>query len=353
MIKHKLPPDENYIKKLYQDIYEHLQDIKLNPKLYNEHQIWAKKICEPKYKLIPNLTYLLEQKDTEFKDKEMIISVINSILLLNPNISHQMLKFPYLQNIIIDFLFFYKKEFHKIHLFSINILSFIYNINYNSSLMNGPLIEILFNSLKIIEEQNVLENIIFMLIEINSLYKTIDNNDFLKEYQINKNAYLILEIILQFLNKEKDINKLVKVLLCLKNIFDKEKKDVLMCKDLETFIDIAIRQLESNIDNKLVIGFLDIFVRITKYNNYYSIMYKTKEFQDILEEFIRNNKVNDIIKSKSGKILKNIVKNIKMKLFMKTNYHGLTLDTFDDDIDGVEEEEESEEGEGEGEEIDE
>ena len=31
---------------------------------------------------------------------------------------------------------------------------------------------------------------------------------------------------------------------------------------------------------------------------------------------------------------------------MKTNYHGLTLDQFDDDIDGVEEEEESEEDEG-------
>ena len=350
MIKHKQPPDENYIKKLYQDIYDHLQDIKLNPKLYDEHQNWAKKICEPKYKLIPNLTYLLEQKDTEFKDREMIISILNSILLLNLNISYQMIKFPYLQNIIIDFILFYKKEFHKIHLFSINILSFIYNINnnsYKSYLMNGTLIEILFNSLKIIEEQNVLENIIYMLIEINSLYKTIDNNDFLKEYQINQNSYLILEIILQFLNKEKDINKLIKVLLCLKNIFDKEKKDVLTCKDLETFIDIAIRQLESNIDNKLVIGFLDIFIRITKYNNFYSIMYKTKEFQDILEEFIRNNKVNDIIKNKSGKILKNIVKNIKLKLFMKTNYHGLTLDSFDDDIDGVEEEEESEEGEGE------
>ena len=345
MIKHKIKFDENYIKKLYKEIYEHLQEIKINPKLYNEYQDWAKKICEPKYKLIPNLTYLLEQNEILFKDKEMIIYILNSLLLLNQNISNQLIKYHYLQKIIIDFLLFYKKEFHIIHLNSINLLSFIYNINDRASLNNGNLIDILFNSLKIIEEQNVLENIIYMLIEINSFYKKKDNNDFLKEYHINENSYLIIEIALQFLNKEKDINKLIKILLCLKNIFDKEKKDIFKSKDMETFIDIAIRQFESNNDNKLIIGFLDIFLRLTKYNNFFNIMYKTKELQDILDEYIRSNKVNENIKIKSGKILQNIVKNLKIKLFMKTNYHGMTLDTFDDDIDGVEEEEESEEDE--------
>ena len=345
MIKHKLKFDENYIKKLYKEIYEHLQEIKINPKLHNEYQDWAKKICEPKYKLIPNLTYLLEQNEILFKDKEMIIYILNSILLLNQNISNQLIKYNYLQKIIIDFLLFYKKEFHIIHLNSINLLSFIYNINDRSSLINGNLIEILFNSLKIIEEQNVLENIIYMLIEINSFYKKKDNNDFLKEYHINSSSYLIIEISLQFLNKEKDINKLIKILLCLKNIFDKEQKDIFKSKDMETFIDIAIRQFESNNDNKLIIGFLNIFIRLTKYNNFFNIMYKTKELQDILDEYIRSNKVNENIKIKSGIILQNIVKNLKIKLFMKTNYHGLTLDTFDDDIDGAEEDDESEEDE--------
>ena len=345
MIKQKLKFDEKYIKNLYQEIYEHLQEIKLNPKLYDVHQNWAKKICEPKYKLIPNLTYYLEQKEILFKDKEMIISILNSILLLNPRISNQMIKSNNLHRIIIDFIFLYKKEFHKIHLYSINLLSFIYNSNDISSLTNGSLVEILFNSLKIIEEQNVLENIIYMLIEINSFYKKKDNNDFLKEYHINPNSYLIIEIALQFLNNEKDINKLIKILLCIKNIFDKEKKDIFRSKDMETFIDISIRQFESIGDNKLIIGFLDIFIRLTKYNNYFNIMYKTKDLQDILDEFIRSNKVNDIVKIKSGKILQNIVKNLKIKLFMKTNYHGLTLHEFDDDIDGVEEEEESEEDE--------
>ena len=340
MIKYKSQIDENYIKKLYQDIYEHLQEIKINPQLYDIHQNWAKKICEPKYKLIPNLAYLLNEKETLFKEKEMIISILNSILQLNPHISEQMQKFPFLQNIIIDFILFYKKEFHKIHLNAINILSFIYCINYLSSLINGNLIDILFNSLKIIEEQNVLENIIYMLIEINSLYKENENNDFLKEYHISQNSYLIIEIILQFLNKEKDINKLLKILLCLKNIFDIEKKDIFKSKDLEAFIDIAIRQFESNSENALISGFLDIFIRLTKYNNYYDIMYKTKELQDILDEYIKSNKINENVKNKSAKILKNIVKHLKLRLFMKTNYHGLTLDTFDDDIDGIEEESE-------------
>ena len=345
MKKHKVKLDDNYIKKIYLEIYDHLQEIKLNPKLYDDHQNWAKKICEPKYKLIQNLAYLLTQEGTLFKDKEMIISILSSVLLLNQNISHQMINYPYLQNIIIEFIYFFKKEFHSIHLNSINTLSFIYNINDISSFKNGTLIEILFNSLKIIEEQNILENIIYMLIEINSLYKKFEINDFLNEYHINSNSYLIIEIILQFLNKEKKRIKIIKILLCLKNIYDKEQKDILRSKDLETFLDISIRQFETANDNNIIIGFLDILIRITKYNNYYNIMYKTKELQDILDEFIGSNTINDMIKNKSEKILKNIVKNLKLKLFMKTNYHGLTLDQFDDDIDGVEEEEESEEEE--------
>ena len=347
MIKNKLNIDISYIKKLYQDIYERFQEIKENPKLFNEHQNWAKKICEPKYKLIQNLAYLFEQEDIDFKEKEIIISILNSILISNPNVSNQIKKYPNLDKIIIEYLFFYNNKFHKIHLNSINIFFFIYKIENISLLVNGSLIEILFNSLKIIEEQNILENIIYMLIEINSLYKKKENNDFLQEYHINSNSYLIIEIILQFLNKEKDINKLKKILLCLKNIFDKEKKDVLRSKDLEAFIDISIRQFESSDDNNLIIGFLDIFMRLTKYNTFFSIMYKTKELQDILDDFIKSNKVNDLIKEKSRKILENIVKHLKLQLFMKTNYHGISMDEFDDDIDGVEEEDESDEDGGE------
>ncbi len=280
----------------------------------------------------------------------MIISILNSILLLNQNISNQIKKISNLDIAIIEFIFLYKKEFQKIHLNSINVLSFIYNINNITSVINSNLIEILFNSLKIIEEQIVLENIIYMLIEINFFYKKLDHNDFIKEYHTNSNSGLIIEIILQFLNREKDFNKLLKILLCLKNIYDKEKTDVIKNKDLETFIDISIRYFETCDDHNIIIGFLNIFIKITKYDSFYNIMYKTKDLQDILDEFIKSNKISDLIKTKSGRILKNIVKHLKLRLFLKTNYHGITMDQFDDDIDGIEEEEESEEDEEEGDE---
>jgi hypothetical protein len=346
MINQKIHIDESYVKKLYQEIFEHIQEIKQNPKSYIDHQNWAKKICEPKYKLIKNLTYLLEQNDINFKEKERILSILSYILLLNNNISNQITKNSTLDHIIIEFIYQYQKEFHKINIYGINVLSFVYHINNISSLINGIFVGILFNSLKIIEEQIVLENIVYMLIEINSLYKKIENNPFIDEYHINENSYLIIEIILQFLNKEKDSKKIIKILVCLKNIFDKEQKDILRSKDMESFIDISIRHLESDDDNALIIAFLNIFIRLTKYNTYYTIMYKTKELQDICDEFIKSNKVSQSVQFKCGKVLKNIVKHLKLNLFMKTNYHGLTLDQFDDDIDGVEEEEESEEDEG-------
>jgi hypothetical protein len=343
MIKHKLNIDNNYVKQLYEEIYERLQDIKKNPKLSSEHQNWAKKICERKYKLIPNLTYLFEQKDISFKEKEMIITILNSILSLNQNISNQIIKFCHLDKEIIEFILLYKKEFKIIHLYSINVLSYIYNINNIISVINGTLIEILFNSLKIIEEQNILENIIYMLIEINFSYKKLEHNDFIEEFHRNSHSNLIIEIILVFLNREKDMNKLNKILICLRNVYDKEKKDIIISKDLETFIDIALRHFETCDDNNIIIGFLNIFIRITKYDAFYNIMYKTKDLQDILDEYINSNKVSEIIKTKSGKILRTIVKHLKLQLFLKTNYHGISMDQFDDDIDGIEEEEESEE----------
>ena len=339
--------DEGYIKKIYQEICQHVEESKKELKPDEEaFDNWSKLICQPKFKLIKNLVYLLEQEDTDFQDKEMIFSIFNHVLLINPNSANQMITFDSLPKILVDYLFQYKKEKGKNDVCAITTLSYTFKINLYQKLINLELITIILDSLTIVKEQNVLESLIRILIEINSLYKEVDKNLFLDAYHTNENAHLVGEIILRLLNSETEQSSLEKILYCMKCLMDKEKKDIFYSKDLEAFIDIAIRYLESTENNDLRCFVLDVLQRITRYNEYFNIMYKTKEMQDLLDDYIKSDKVSEKAKNKSRIVLNNLAKNLRKQLMLKS---GKNLD----EINKEEEEEEYEYEEGEEEEDDE
>lgn len=339
--------DEGYIKKIYQEICEHVEEYKkeLKPdeQAFDE---WAKLVCHPKYKLIKNLVYLLEQEDTDFHDKEMIFSIFNHVLLINPSSANQMVKFDSLPKILVDYLFQYKKEKTKNDVCAITTLSYTFKLNQYEKLINLDLITIILDSLTIVKEQNVLESLIRILIEINSTYKDINKNLFLDAYHTNENAHLVGEVILRLLNSETDQAKIEKILFCMKCLMDKEKKDIFYSKDLEAFMDIAIRYLESTENNELRSYVLEVLQRITKFKEYFHIMYKTKELQDLLDDYLKSDKVSKKAKNQSRIILNNLARNLKIQLLLKS---GMKLE----DIMKGEEEEEDEYEEGEEEEDDE
>ena len=124
----------------------------------------------------------------------------------------------------------------------------------------------------------------------------------------------------------------------MKCVMDKEKKDIFYSKDLEAFIDITIRYLESTDNNELRCSILEVLQRITKFNEYFNIMYKTKEMQDLLDDYIKSDKVSEKAKNKSRSILNNLAKNLKRQLLLKS---GVKLEDLGDD----EEDDEFEEGE--------
>ena len=331
--------DEGYIKKIYQEICEHVEEYKNTQKPDEEaFDNWAKIICHPKYKLIKNLVYLLEQEDTDFQDKEMIFSIFNHILLINANSANQMVKFDSLPKILVDYIFQYKKEKGKNDVCAITTLSYVFRLNQYQQLINLELITIILDSLTIVKEQNVLESLIRILIEINFTYKQLDKNLFLDAYHTNENAHLVGEVILRLLNSETVQSNIEKILFCMKNLMDKEKKDIFYSKDLEAFIDITIRYLESTDNNEMRCFVLDVLQRITKFNEYFHIMYKTKELQDLLDDYIKSDKVSEKAKNKSRMILNNLAKNLRKQLLIKS---GIKFDDKKDD----EEEDEYEEGE--------
>ena len=331
--------DEGYIKKIYQEICQHVEEYKKELKPDEEaFDHWAKIICQPKYKLIKNLVYLLEQDDTDFQDKEMIFSIFNHILLINPNSANQMIKFDSLPKILVDYLLQYKKEKGKNDVCAVSTLSYIFGINQYQKLINLDLITIILDSLTIVKEQNVLESLIRILVEINSTYKDINKNTFLVAYHTNENAHLVGEIILRLLNSETNNDALEKILYCMKCLMDKEKKDIFYSKDLEALMDIVIRYLESTDDNTLRSCVLEVLQRITKFDEYFHIMYKTKELQDLLDEYIKSDKVSEKAKNKCRIVLNNLATNLRKQLLIKS---GMNIE----DVNKEEEEDEYEEGE--------
>lgn len=309
--------DENYIKSIYKEINEHIEDYQKDFNKDSEaFDSWSKTICNPKYKLIKNLVYLLEQNETTFHDKQIIFSIFNQLLIINQNVGNQLKKFKYLPKILVEYLLQFKQDNKKIDLCAVSTLSYSFNIEEYKNLLSIELIEIIFDSLIKVKEENVIQNLIRIFIEINYIYKDIKDlksNLFLQVYNINEHSNLVPEIALRLLNQEKDNEFIIKILFCIKSLMDIKNKDVFYSKDLEAFIDIAINFLESTEINEIRCGIIDIIYNITRFDEFYNIKYKNSEIKDLLEDCINSDMVTQEIKEKSQKILENIDKKMNNK----------------------------------------
>lgn len=309
--------DENYIKSIYKEINEHIEDYQKDFNKDSEaFDSWSKTICNPKYKLIKNLVYLLEQNETTFHDKQIIFSIFNQLLIINQNVGNQLKKFKYLPKILVEYLLQFKQDNKKIDLCAVSTLSYSFNIEEYKNLLSIELIEIIFDSLIKVKEENVIQNLIRIFIEINYIYKDIKDlksNLFLQVYNINEHSNLVPEIALRLLNQEKDNEFIIKILFCIKSLMDIKNKDVFYSKDLEAFIDIAINFLESTEINEIRCGIIDIIYNITRFDEFYNIKYKNSEIKDLLEDCINRDMVTQEIQEKSQKILENIDKKMNNK----------------------------------------
>ena len=309
--------DENYIKSIYKEINEHIEDYQKDFNKDSEaFDSWSKTICNPKYKLIKNLVYLLEQNETTFHDKQIIFSIFNQLLIINQNVGNQLKKFKYLPKILVEYLLQFKQDNKKIDLCAVSTLSYSFNIEEYKNLLSIELIEIIFDSLIKVKEENVIQNLIRIFIEINYIYKDIKDlksNLFLQVYNINEHSNLVPEIALRLLNQEKDNEFIIKILFCIKSLMDIKNKDVFYSKDLEAFIDIAVNFLESTEINEIRCGIIDIIYNITRFDEFYNIKYKNSEIKDLLEDCINRDMVTQEIQEKSQKILENIDKKMNNK----------------------------------------
>ena len=308
--------DENYIKSIYKEVNEHIEnyqkDFEKDPDAFDS---WSRTICQPKYKLIKNLVYLLEKDKTSFQEKQTIFSIFNQLLLINPSVSNQLIKYRSLPKILSEYLLKYKTENSKNDLCAVSTLSYSFTIEGYQNLISLDLIEILFDSLNKVKEVNVIQNLIKVFIELNYTFKDkdINSNLFLQVYDKNENSSLVVEITLRLLNEEKDSLTIQKILFCIKSLMDIKQKDIFYSKDLEAFIDIGINILESTEINELRCGILDILVKLTEFEEYYNIKYKNDEINNLLEDCSKSEMVSEEVQKKSQKVLDNINQKLNNK----------------------------------------
>lgn len=307
--------DENYIKNIFIEVNEHIENYQNDfNKDSDSFESWAKTICQPKFKLIKNFIYLLEQNDISPQQKQQIFFIINQLLIINPNLSKQLKNHKTFPQILIDYIKQFNKEYHKNDIYAVGTLSYAFKIENYKDLMNLDIINIIFDCLNKVKEENVITNIIKLFIDINYTYK--DNNDlnsniFLQVFNDNENSNLFVEVILKILNQEKDNDCIQKILYCIKCLMDIKKKDIFYSKDLETFLDIAINMLETTELNELRLGILNILNNLTIFGEIYNIKYKMKELEDLLDDCSNNDIVSTEVQEISKKVIDNLKNNLK------------------------------------------
>ena len=124
--------------------------------------------------------------------------------------------------------------------------------------MDENFINALFNGLSLVHEEDILNNIVFILIEINEkLGDSLDDNLFIKVHKTNNNARILNEILLRVLNNEENKDKTISIIKCLNNLMNTQEKSLFYMSDLESFIDILISKLQISNDEDLKVRLLE------------------------------------------------------------------------------------------------
>ena len=275
---------------------------KENSKKYKD---WIKEISNPNFHLISNLLNYFLDELTSTNMRENIFKIIRKLYHLNKSVVE-----PQINS---------NKDFGKAIVVHINtgdkskisdncfyLLTKLFNKKSFESVIDESFIVALFEGLSIVGEEDILNDIVVILIEINSTYNNPEENLFLKVHKENENARVLNEILLRVLNNEHDDNQKIKILKCLDDLMGNQEKSIFYESDLESFIDILLPKLQMTDNNDLKKKLLKCLDRVTKYNEYYGEMYKVDEITELMEDFETSENQPEDIRS----ICKQIVTNI-------------------------------------------
>ena len=173
-----------------------------------------------------------------------------------------------------------------------------------------------------------------VLIDINAGYVSIEENKFLNVYHVHPNGRIIDEVLLRMLNYENDKDNMLKILLLMNNVFEKEQKNVLYARDLDAIVDIILVKFETIYAEEIKYFLLMLLQTVVSLKDYYKEQYKMNIIMDFMEALKDNEESSEGLRKLGKNILVIMTKNLREKA-------GLPPEEED------EEEEEEDEGEGE------
>lgn len=167
-------------------------------------------------------------------------------------------------------------------------------------------IKLLFESLMLYDDTEIIQKQIYILIDINLIDKSINTNLFLKIYHDYPNFRQIQELLLEMLNKEKNKDAIYKMVVCIINMIDKEEYCIFYSNDLQIVIDIILNSLQTTYSDMIKECMLELLKRITLFDDYFRKLYRLDELTDLLEDYAMNSDQSKIVKSISKQALSNI-----------------------------------------------
>lgn len=332
------PPD---IKEI---IYKKCQQMSLNqdPSLQNDFIFWLNDIFDPLFKLSNQFIKILSSPSTPPSTKSKIYFLLQSTFSISPSILPQFLNNPSLvQQMITDINTASKLPLNSFDKNILYFFSYIYNSKDFYPFITEDFISSLFDCVKYIDIDDIFPKIVYILIDISSLYVSIEENKFLNVYHSHPNGRIIDEVILRLFNYENDKENILKIILLMTNIFKKEKKNVLYARDLDAVIDIVLMKLETIYAEEVKYFLLMLLEILVSFNDYYKEQYKSNIIMDLMENIKENDDNSEGLRKLSGKILRIMEKNVARVLREKA---GLPPEE-DEDEEGEEEEDDEEEGE--------
>jgi len=145
-----------------------------------------------------------------------------------------------------------------------------------------------------------------IITQINYETRDCEENLVTKVFKNHDNSRYLVEALLRILNYNDDKKTMFRILKCFNDIMSTTKDCLLYSSDLEAFVGLSIKKLETTSNEELRLYLLNILQQITIYDDYYKTKYQIEELIEILECYESSNDVWEENRTLANKILENI-----------------------------------------------
>lgn len=190
---------------------------------------------------------------------------------------------------------------------SIGLFNDVYKEELYKNLLDKEFIESFMDCFDLLNREKDLNRSVQLISHFNSkeeLSKVI-----MEVFKTHKNSRKLVDYLLFLLNlQSNDKETIFELCKLIADLLDLTKTSLFYKNDLDSFISICIKTLESTYTNELRYHFLNILNKIFSFKDYFESKYKL----DILVEILENYQVNDHVDETNQKLSNEILEKIEL-----------------------------------------